>query len=167
MSLTLILMRHAKSSWNDETLDDFDRPLNGRGRRSAVAIGEWLRAEEWLPEEVIVSSAARTVETWHRMAPDMPATTVMRSEPVLYHASAQTMLDVLRNAGRPMVMMIGHNPGLAEFANRLARTPFDHSRFADQPTAATSIYKFDVPKWKDAAWGSGDVLDFVIPRELI
>lgn len=167
MSITLILTRHMKSSWNDPTLDDFDRPLNGRGRKSAAAIGEWLRSEGWLPQEVIVSSAARTIETWHRMAPDMPAATVMRSEPALYHASADTMLEVLRQARSGVVMMIGHNPGIAEFANRLATRPFDHSRFDDQPTGATSIIQFEVSNWNDVAWGTGNVVDFIIPRELI
>ena len=148
-------------------LDDFQRPLNGRGRKSAHALGDWLRAEGWVPEDVIVSGAVRTVETWGRMAGVMPVTAVMRSEPVLYHASAETMLDVLRGATAQTVMMIAHNPGITAFANRIARAPFDHARFDDQPTGATSIIQFDVPYWNDAAWGSGDVVDFVIPRELL
>ena len=63
MTLQLILMRHAKSSWDDPAAADFDRPLNGRGRRSAKALGHWLRQRGWLPDRVLCSSARRTRET--------------------------------------------------------------------------------------------------------
>ena len=167
MSLTLILMRHAKSAWDDPTLDDFDRPLNGRGRKSAPAIGQWLAARGHLPDEVIVSGARRTVETWSRMAAVLPATATMRSEPALFHANPETMLGVLKSAASPTTMMIGHNPGIAEFAARLARAPYPHDRFEDFPTAATAILRFDSADWKNVAWGSADVVDFAVPRELL
>jgi phosphohistidine phosphatase len=167
MTLTLILTRHAKSSWDDPTQDDYDRPLNGRGRQSAAALGDWLRTEGHIPDEVIVSGARRTVDTWGRMANTMPADTVMRSEPALFHAGADTMLNVLRGAGRPTVMLIGHNPGIADFAARLAAAPPDHSRFRDYPTGATAIMTFEVDGWAKVGWGSGRVADFVVPRDLI
>ena len=167
MSLTLILTRHAKSSWDDPKLDDFDRPLNGRGRKSAVALGDWLRSEGFVPDEVLVSGARRSVDTWGRMAPEMPAATVMRSEPALYHAGAETIMNVLRGASARTVMLIGHNPGLADFAHRLVAEAPDHSRFEDYPTGATTIMRFPADTWGDVAWGSGDPVDFVIPRELM
>ncbi|MEL7027422.1 MAG: histidine phosphatase family protein, partial [Pseudomonadota bacterium] len=71
--------------------DDFDRPLNGRGRNSAPAIGKWLLDHGIVPDEVIVSGARRTVETWSRMAGHFPPTATMQSNPALYHASADTM----------------------------------------------------------------------------
>src|SRR6056297_3170020 len=148
VSLTLILMRHAKSAWDDPALDDFDRPLNGRGRTSAQAIGRWLTECGHLPDEVIVSGARRTVETWSRMAGELPATATMRSDPALYHANPETMLGVIRRA-TSTTTMIGHNPGLAEFAGRLAHTPHAHERFGDFPTAATAVMSFDVPSWSE------------------
>jgi len=167
MTRTLILTRHAKSSWGDPSLDDFDRTLNARGRKSAVVIGTWLRGNGYVPDEVIVSAARRTVETWERMAPEMPADTVMRGEPGLYHASAETMLKVLRTARAATVMMIGHNPGIADFAARIVLSPAAHDRFSDYPTAATTVIEFPSESWEAVDWGTGRIKDFVIPRELI
>ena len=67
MTRTLILTRHAKSSWDAPVASDHDRPLNKRGRKSAPAIGTWLKQNGWLPDEVISSTSARTRETWDRM----------------------------------------------------------------------------------------------------
>ncbi len=167
MTRTLILTRHAKSSWDDPTLDDFDRPLNGRGRKSAVAIGAWLRGKDHVPDEVIVSGARRTVETWGRMAADMPADITMRSEPALYHAGVEAMLGVLRTAREPAVMLVAHNPGIAEFAARLVRNPPDHARFHDYPTGATTVMEFDAQAWTDVDWGTGEPIAFAVPRELM
>ena len=167
MSLTLILMRHAKSAWDDPLLDDFDRPLKGRGRKSAPAIARWLNERGHVPDEVIVSGARRTVETWTRMAGELPSAATMRSEPALYHAGAETMLRVLQGATAQRTMLIGHNPGIADFASRLARAPYPHDRFDDFPTAATAVMTFDVPTWKDAGWATADVVDFTVPRDLL
>lgn len=166
MSLTLILTRHAKSSWDDPRLDDFDRPLNGRGRNSAAAIGAWLASRNFVPEEVIVSGARRTVETWERMRPEMPEVAPMRSDPMLYHANAPAMMGVLRSATAPIVLMIAHNPGIAEFAERMVETPPDHPRFFDYPTCATTVMQLPEKNWADATWQSAQVIDFVVPREL-
>lgn len=167
MALRLILTRHAKSSWDDPKLDDHDRPLNNRGRKSASAIGAWLRATGNVPDEVLVSGARRTVDTWGRMAPEMPADITMRSVPALYHAGPQTMLNVLHTARMPVVMMIGHNPGIAEFAQRLVAAAPEDARFADYPTAATTVMAFDVRDWPEVTWKSGRVIDFGVPRDLI
>ncbi len=167
MALTLILTRHAKSAWDDPTLDDFDRTLNGRGRKSARAIGEWLAKEGYLPDEVLVSGARRTVETWERMAKTLPDTTTMKSAPALYHGSADMILNVIRTQSAPTLMVICHNPGIAEFAERIVSRAPDHPRFFDYPTAATTVISFDVSNWRDVGWSSGTVLDFVVPRELL
>lgn len=168
MSLRLILMRHAKSSWNSPATDDHARPLNGRGRRSATAIGAWLAEGGYLPDLVLSSDSARTRETWalaeaalrHR-----PDRVVWLSE--LYLAPPQTMLEVLRTAGTsPNVLMLGHNPGSAGFAGMLADRPPRHDRFRDYPTAATAVIAFDVPRWQAVDWGTGRVTDFVVPRDL-
>lgn len=166
MTRTLILMRHAKSDWDDPLLSDIDRPLNARGRASAPAIGQWLADRGHVPGEAIVSSARRTQETWNLMAELFPGTAA-RTDRALYHAAAQTMLSVLKGAREPVTMMIGHNPGIADFAGRLARAPFAHDRFDDYPTAATSVIEFDIADWADAAWGAGEVVDFAVPRDLL
>lgn len=166
MSLTLILTRHAKSSWSGPALEDFDRPLNARGQRSAPAIGAWLAERGLVPGEVIVSGARRTVDTWAAMAPLLSGAGPMRSSPALFHASAPTILGVLRAAHAPVTMLIGHNPGIAEFAAHVVQAAPDHPRFADYPTGATTVIRFGASDWADLAWRSGHVADFMVPREL-
>ncbi len=167
MPLTLILARHAKSAWDDPTQDDFDRPLNRRGRKSAPAIGAWLASKGYLPDVVLVSGARRTVETWERMSPHLPETAEMQSAPALYIAEPQVILGVLRSQTAPSVMLIGHNPGFALLANALAATPPDHEKFDQYPTAATTVFEFDVDTWSEVAPGSGRVVDFAVPRDLL
>jgi len=167
MPLTLILTRHAKSSWGDPEQNDIDRTLNERGRRSADAIGAWVSAQGHLPDLVLASSARRTVETWNRMAHHFPETASMASNPALYLASAQIILGILRTQSAPTCMVICHNPGIADFATRIVRKPHPHPRFSDYPTGATSVIRFDVANWAKIDWESGTVEHFVVPRDLI
>ena len=167
MSLTLVLTRHAKSDWDDPRLDDFDRPLNDRGRASARALGRWLAEQGVRPDAVVVSGARRTVETWEGMAPELPPVADVRVARALYHAPASRMLDVLHHERASCVLMIGHNPGIAEFAERFAARPPDHLRFFDYPTAATTIFEVPRESWAEARWGEADVTGFAIPRDLL
>jgi phosphohistidine phosphatase len=167
MALTLILMRHAKSSWGDPEQDDFDRPLNRRGRKSAPAIAGWLAEKGYLPDIVLVSGAWRTVETWERMAPLLPETAIMQSAPALYLAEPKVILGVLQSQSAPTVMLIGHNPGIGSLASALASRPPAHPKFLQYPTAATTVFEFDAPSWPAVTPGTGDVLDFVVPRDLL
>lgn len=158
----LILTRHAKSSWEQPGQADEDRPLNDRGRRAARALGDWLASRGYEPEEVLCSPAKRTSETWERVAlAPLEVRPALRFVPQLYHASPETMLAVLRTATAPTVMMIGHNPGIAEFAAQLpARVPVD-PEFRRYPTAATLVVDFQVDRWAEVMPGQGSVLDFV------
>jgi len=167
MSLTLILTRHAKSDWDDPSQDDFDRPLNDRGRRSSPAIGKWLARKGYLPDVVLVSGARRTVETWTRMAPCLPETASMESTPALYLAEPEIILNIIRSQTAPTVMVIGHNPGFAILAGALAERPPDDPKFGQYPTAATTVFGFEANAWADIEPGTGKVLDFVVPRDLI
>jgi phosphohistidine phosphatase len=158
----LILMRHAKSDWGSPLLHDHTRPLNKRGQRSATALGDWLRAQDLIPDQILCSSSARTQETCARLrlplAPDL--------HDALYLAEVPDMLGVLRGATGARVLMLGHNPGIAEFAASLVATPPAHERFDDYPTGATLVARFEIGDWADLMPGTGAVLHFVIPREL-
>lgn len=160
----LILTRHAKSAWDDPALGDHDRPLNGRGTRAAMELGEWLDSRGYEPDEVLCSDALRTRETWARVAAaPLQVTPKVQYLPALYHAAPETLLATLKRANGDCVMMIGHNPGLAAFAATLpARRPVDPD-FARYPTAATLVVDFQVESWGDIAPGSGSVLDFFVP----
>lgn len=167
MTRTLILMRHAKSSWDDPRLDDFDRPLNDRGRASATALGEWLVQQGLLPDEGLVSTAKRTVETWNLVSEAFATTVEARFSERLYHASADRLLSELQAVTGRTVLLIAHNPGIADFAARLVTEPPQHPRFDDYPTGATTIIAFPAGTWSDIRWHTGRVTDFVTPRDLL
>ena len=158
----LILMRHAKSAWDDPYLSDFDRPLNERGQRSAIALGDWLRREGHLPNHALVSSAQRTGETFQGLRlglkPDY------RRD--LYHAPAAKILLVLQAQTATTILLIAHNPGIGDCAERLLSTTPDHPRFLDYPTGATLIADFAIDTWAALTWHSGTCTDFIVPREL-
>ncbi len=163
MSLTLILMRHAKSSWGDQTLPDFERPLNARGQRSAAVIGDWLREKQCLPDHVLCSAATRTRETLEGLK--LTAETEFLDS--LYHASADRMLGILRSHGTgTTVLMLGHNPGTAFFAHALLRKPPAHPKFSLYPTAATLVAEFRADRWQDISLGAGEARGFIVPRDL-
>jgi phosphohistidine phosphatase len=160
----LILMRHAKSSWDDPGLRDRQRPLNDRGRRSAALVGGWLRDRGLRPDHVLVSGAVRTRQTWDGVAGVVgPAAAEEVAD--LYAADPASMLRVLRAAPDVAnLLMLGHQPGIGEFARRLLRSPPDSKRFAKYPTAATGVIAFDLPSWSEVAWGTGTLEAFVVPR---
>ncbi len=157
----LILTRHAKSSWDDPAQPDQERPLNDRGCRSARELGDWLASRGYEPEEVLCSTAERTRETWARIAlAPLEVRPQVRYEAGLYQASAEKMLAILRTAKAPTVMMIGHNPGIAELAAMLpARVPLDPD-FRRYPTAATLVVDFQIDDWSQLRLGEGSVMDF-------
>ncbi|MEM7732889.1 MAG: histidine phosphatase family protein [Pseudomonadota bacterium] len=155
-------MRHAKSSWDDPLVEDRDRVLNGRGRVSARVVGDWLRAKKYMPDQVLSSSSARTRETFSRLGFVCDAAFLDK----LYLAGQDVMLDVLRGAKGDSVLMLGHNPGIAWFAQNMVQVPPPHPRFFDYPTCATLVAEFDVEDWREVGTGSGKAVDFVIPREL-
>lgn len=168
----IVLLRHAKSSWKDVTLDDHDRPLNARGRSAAPAIGEWLRYRKHLPDTILCSSSARTRETVKGVAGAVPALPVPEYDPGLYHASPADMLHRLQalGPGTGTVMLVGHQPGLGSLV-RLLSNGTESRRcaraFEHFPTAAAAVLEVDVEDWADLAYGTARFVDFAKPRELM
>ena len=166
MSLRLILMRHAKSDWSEPDLDDFERPLNARGRRGADTVGDWLAEQGIAPERVLCSAARRTEETCARVLARLGAAPPVRLDARLYLASAQSMFNILCEEGGPArcLMMIGHNPGTASLAAALCATPPPEPEFRRFPTAATAIMEFDARGWARIGAGGGRLVRFATPR---
>ena len=162
MALRLILTRHAKSSWEDLRQSDHDRPLNKRGRTSAQAVGRWMRDRSVRPQVILCSTAARTRETLELLALDAP----VDFEAGLYHCSADAMLAKLTQQTVQTVLMVGHNPSIAELAERLTHELPPHPRFLDYPTCATTVLEFDAHTWQDVQYGTGKINAFVVPRDL-
>ena len=162
MTKRLILMRHAKSDWT-HGLDDHKRPLNERGWQAAKLIGNWMKLNDYLPDQVLCSTAERTRETFDRLRIDAPISYVSS----LYLAEPATMLEVLQGASGDCVLMVGHNPGTSLFAEAMTATPPDHPRFPDFPTCGTLVLDFDIDEWSQASPGSGAAVGFIVPRELV
>lgn len=164
MTKRLILMRHAKSSWDDPLLADHERILNARGRASATAMGDWLRDKSYIPDQILCSAASRTLETCDRLALDAPVTRLEK----LYLASADQMLRTLaENAAGQCVLIIAHNPGCAELAENLVTSSPDHARFFDYPTNATLVADFDIDTWGSIKFNGAKMIEFTTPRDLI
>lgn len=162
MTRRLILMRHAKSSWVNPGQVDHARPLNTRGSRAAAALGAWLRARDHLPRQALVSSARRTQDTFAGLG--LSLTPVL--DDGLYHAGPLRLLAALRAAKGEVTLIVGHNPGIAEFAAQIVSAPPAHPRFADYPTGATLVADFPAAHWRDIQPGTAAVVDFIVPREL-
>ena len=163
----LILIRHAKSSWDDPQIDDHARPLNDRGRCDAPRIGRWLAEKGHVPDEVLCSDAVRAHETWDLISGALPGAPVdLHLLPELYHAGPREMIAALHRARGRAVAMIGHNPTVGEVARRLAATAPTHSKFGQYPTAATLVLDFRTDDWRGVLPGTGTLVDFVVPKDL-
>lgn len=167
---TLILMRHAKSSWSSSAMEDHERPLNQRGKQSAAALGTWL--QKWLLEkklnlkQAIVSSSLRTQEMFKKLELQITPTL----SPAIYHASSDTLLETIENAKADTTLIIGHNPGIGELAFRFARMMRNfppHPRFRDFPTGATLIIQWNSKSWHDIDWSQGEIIEFITPKDII
>ena len=141
---TLFLIRHAKSSWDDRTLSDKDRPLNDRGRRDAPKMGERLAKRRVKPDLILSSPATRALTTAEIIAKklDYDGRNIVVNDR-LYAVEADKLLDVIRQLDdrAERVMLIGHNPELTELAHRLA------SKITHLPTCAVAEFAFDSKSW--------------------
>jgi len=161
--LRLIVMRHAKSSWTSEATSDHERPLNERGRRDAPRIAERLVELGWVPHRVISSDAARTQETWARMADTFPAPESVQFTRRLYHGGIDAFISAVRDEPdeASCLMMIGHNPGWEDVVEWLAGEPIRMT------TANAVLLRHERVPWMESlapdAWSLVDVLR---PREI-
>ena len=163
----LLVLRHAKSSWDDPELGDHDRPLAPRGRRAAKAMAEHLRREQVAPELVLCSSALRTRETLDLVSPALGDAAVSVEEG-LYAASADNLLARLRAVEDDVdsVMLVGHNPGLEQLALGLAGSGDELPEMQRKyPTGALATLDF-AGRWRDLAPGSAELTAFVKPKQL-
>lgn len=166
MTKRLILIRHAKSSWENAAQPDHERPLNLRGQRAATAIGEWIETRGYTPDTIVVSTATRTLETCDLIIEAFGSEPRIERVKTLYHASADHMLEQVQAATGETVMIIGHNPGCAQLSIELAQEPPAHDRFGLYPTTATTVFDFDIEDWSAVTPHTGLVRDFVVPKDL-
>ncbi len=169
---TLILLRHAKSSWDHTGLDDFSRPLADRGIAAAPRMGAFLAANGAVPDLVLCSTAVRTRQTLDLVLPALPSYQGrILFEDALYLASASDLLARLRTVPSAVkcVMLIGHNPGFHDLARVLTATGARADRAAlavKFATAGAAILSFDVGSWSDIVLRSGHLATFMTPARL-
>jgi len=163
----LIIVRHAKSSWDNPLLPDFDRPLNKRGETDAPRMGKRIKERKIIPDIIISSPANRALSTCNVFCHilQFPYDRI-QIEKRLYHASEEQILSVLKtvkdhpNDKEEVVMIFGHNPGLTEFTNSLLNEDIDNI-----PTCGVVGCLLSVPSWRDLKWGCGELEFFDYPKK--
>lgn len=158
----LILIRHAKSSWDHPERPDFDRPLSRRGQRDLPLMAERVLAQRLTPQRLLYSSALRTTITARELArclqlPDSACSAV----PEMYEACHETLLNLLQGQADSLtsIMLVGHNPGLADLGHYLSGESFEHF-----PTAAVAHLMLDVRSWSELAENCGRLQQLDYPK---
>lgn len=167
---TLLLLRHAKSSW-DEPLPDPMRPLAPRGRKAAPRMGAYMARNGLIPQRVLCSHARRAVETWELVAERLKADPVVEIREDLYHAHPESLLTLLQalTDSEDTVLMVGHNPTFEDLARDLTGGG-DPEAIQElrrkYPTGALATLDFRVPSWDEVRVGEGYLRDFMRPKAL-
>lgn len=158
----LLLLRHAKSSWDDPRLADFDRPLNGRGLKAAPAIGRFLRGQKIKPDLVLSSPAERARQTAALVAEAAQLSAPTRYDERIYEATAARLVEVVSQAEDDAgeILLVGHNPGFEELLELLT------GERPGMPTAALARVALDIEKWNKLREGAGRLEFHVKPKDL-
>lgn len=160
---TLLILRHAKSSWKDPGMTDHDRPLNARGKQDAPRIGQLLRDQGLPPDLILSSTAKRARATAKRVVEGGELACSPQLLDQLYLASAETYIDVLRQqpAECERILVIGHNPGLEDLVQSLTGTSLA------LPTATLVQIEFAIDTWFELPGvGAGKLVAHWEPRDL-
>ena len=160
---TLLVLRHAKSSWKDEKIDDHERPLNTRGLKDAPRMGELLKEHDLVPEYILSSSAVRARLTAELAAEHSGYEGEIGGGRELYSFASEDYLEALEKLedGYARVMVVGHNPGLEELVEWLTGV------YASLPTASLAVINLDIEHWSELEEGGvGKLVQVFRPKEL-
>ena len=168
-SRELVILRHAKSDWDSGAEHDFDRPLNGRGKRDAPRMGRWMKERGLIPDLVISSPAKRAKGTVKAVVKALgKSKDDIHWEERVYEASLQTLLGLV--SGLPTefrrVLLVGHNPGLEELVSYL----ISPSQLPEPPvgflkTGALARLTLDTP-WAELERGGADLTQLMLPKQV-
>lgn len=162
-SKLLLILRHAKSSWEFEQLSDHDRPLNNRGRRDAPLMGRKLLKEQLVPQIIISSSAVRAHSTAKKVAKACGYEDEILINPALYGSGYSDYLNVLTNQEdkHDIIMLVGHNPISEQLVEVLT------GEIVTMPTCAIACISLPITSWKQIiAKTKGQLLNLWRPKEL-
>jgi phosphohistidine phosphatase len=166
---TIILLRHAKSSWSDPTLADMDRPLTPRGERASRSIAKYIRRKKIHPALVLCSPSLRTRQTLEAIESSLGKRSAVELVPALYAASETELLEQLQALPDSIgsVMLIGHNPGLHDLVRVLASRRADLRKVEEKfPTGALVTLVVDSNSWAALRPGNAKLVDYVVPKQL-
>jgi phosphohistidine phosphatase len=172
---TIYLLRHAKSDWADEGLDDHERPLSERGTKAAPQMAASITSKNYTPDLILCSTARRTVETCHVLKGVLGESIPVQFEDGLYLAEPDSLVKRLTRLGDEVkaAMIIGHNPGIGQLAAQLTRSPSGadekerYKRLREKfSTAACAVIEVPVKTWADVKTGQGRLADFIRPKDL-
>lgn len=159
----LYLIRHAKSSWENTALSDFERPLNDRGERDAPVMGQRLKIRNVTPDLILSSPANRAFKTATIIAASIgyPAEKI-KTDKNLYHAEDAELLRIVQQLddAHQCVWLFGHNPGLTDFVNQLTTEFIDNI-----PTCGIVACSLAVTTWDEVDWKKGTVVYFDYPKK--
>jgi phosphohistidine phosphatase len=160
----LMLLRHAKSSWDDDSLSDHDRPLTSRGKKAAPTMGRLLLKEGLVPERILSSTAVRARKTAEAVAKAVKHEHEVTLLESLYLATAGTLLaEAQTKTPEPIarVLLVAHNPGMEDLVEMLSGRK---ERF---PTAALAVFELGIERWADLALGvEAKLVHLWRPKEL-
>ncbi len=172
VTVELMLLRHAKSSWSQDGLPDHERPLNQRGRRAAKAIAKHMHAGGLRPDHVLCSTAVRTRQTVAALLKKWPDLRVEYKDS-LYLAAPETVLVALSHCDpAKRVLCVGHNPSMEQLVSLLLDPGATHNdkAWADvsvkYPTGALTQLRLDIRNWTKLMPNSGTLVDYTKPRDL-
>jgi phosphohistidine phosphatase len=159
---TLLLLRHAKSSWDDTKLHDFDRPLSDRGRRAAPRMGKAFAERGLIPDLIVSSPAVRAKQTVEAFITGAGLDAPLKFDGSIYDASSAELMRLIRELtdSRKTVLLVGHNPGFEETLARLT------GAYERMPTAALACIELLVDRWEDVEDSSGRLAWFLTPKLL-
>lgn len=160
---TLYVIRHAKSSWDDPTLSDFDRPLNNRGKKDAPAMGKRLAQRHVVPDLLLSSPAERALTTCKIIADEIQYPSgKIKTDKNLYHAEDAEILRIIQGLDNKYscVWIFGHNPGQTDFVNLIADADIDNI-----PTCGVVICALDIQSWDEVNRKKGVVTFFDYPKK--
>lgn len=160
----LFIVRHAKSSWSNPDLEDFDRPLNKRGKKAAKEMGKRLALRNNFPDSMITSPAKRAAATAKLIAEEISfSSKKIVSEPTFYEASVSDFMSVLKDVDDNInrLMIFSHNPGLTDLTNYLTGADIYNI-----PTCGIAEIDFDIISWKNLDQNSGRLVSFDYPKKI-
>jgi phosphohistidine phosphatase len=166
MTLQLIIMRHAKSGWDDPGLSDHDRPLTAKGVTQAEKVGRWLNENCSLPDMILSSTATRAAETARIVAQQMDPRPDIEFSARVYHAGPDAMIDVLSRLTPQSVMLVGHNPSISILADLLTVSANGIAEMSDFKTATAAVLEFEISSWAQLSTGTGVRTAIVSTKDL-